>query len=334
MHGAIEVQAIFTAVDLGIFEAFENERGPEEVAEELSLHLPGLNVFLEILRVLGFVSEKEGRYQNTPRTSELFMPGSFANLLPFLEAMRFGLLERLGMFSESVKSGPACTMAEIPASMANAKNMAEAGACWAFRGVAQALALELAKLPRAQSFKRMLDLGGGHGVFSLYAAEALPELQVDVLDAPGPLEIAAKYARKWKLRDRVRTLAGDYVRGELEKGYDLVLASCTLNFTLQGGETLLVVKKVYEALNPGGYFVSLHDALPDSDRNGRSAREDARYPLECLASELLGGIRMAMPHGFIAQTMLQSGFMQVHSREFPTPGGLFSLDVARKCLSA
>jgi SAM-dependent methyltransferase len=336
MRSAIKAQAIISAVELGIFTYLEKEHSPEFLAKKLSLHLPSVKVFLEMLSTMGVLTKGENSFQNTPETTEMFLESSFANILPFLEAMRCGFLDTLPTLSKTLKTGPSRQMAESDDNFAGEQhpNEAEASACWAFRGVAPALAKELASLEGADSFKRMLDLGGGPGIFSLYAAQALPELRVDVLDLPAPLALAAKYAQEWQLSDRVRMVPRDYIQNNLEQGYDLVLASCTLNFTLPGNETASVVRKIYDSLNPEGYFVSLHDALPDPGPNKyENLINVPGYPLECLAAELFSGIKMSMPKGFIAQTMLQSGFRQVFSREFPTDGGLFSLDIGRKTAS-
>ncbi|MDR2821259.1 MAG: class I SAM-dependent methyltransferase [Desulfovibrio sp.] len=182
-------------------------------------------------------------------------------------------------------------------------------------------------LPGAKDFSRMLDLGGGHGVFSLYAAELLPSLKVQVFDSPAVLKVAQQYIEEYSLQDRVSILSGNYLSDTLDDGYDLILASCTLNLTLAERTTGHVVRKIYNALKPGGYFVSLHDSWPDF------SEANPLFPVEYPVYSLLSGAPVNMPRGFIASLALECGFQTVQSKELCLNAGILALDVARKASS-
>jgi SAM-dependent methyltransferase len=338
MRNAVAANALAAAVDCGVFSQLSDWRTAQDVASRLRLHPESTKRFLDLLEFCAVVCRNADAYRNAAGTQELLGDGACADIAPLVREMAEGVLLPMQDLRRILREGPGtppppAAPAERGASDEGTGGV-EGSACWAFRGVAGQVAAILAALPGAETFRRMLDLGGGHGVFSLYAAEALPALDVDVYDLPASLRSAAGYIAEWGFADRVRTVPGDYVRDRLPGGYDVALASCTLNFTLPDASTALVMDKLHAALVPGGYCISLHDAPPAFAGETRSCLSDGRdiaaYPLECMAIGLVYGRPMAMPDGLIAETMLQSGFACVHSRELRTSGGTFRLDIARK----
>lgn len=51
------------------------------------------------------------------------------------------------------------------------------------------------------------------------------------------------------------SLEGDYLQDSIGEGYDLILASSTLSFARHDMDSLM--KKIYNALNPGGVFINV-----------------------------------------------------------------------------
>jgi len=102
---------------------------------------------------------------------------------------------------------------------------------------------------------------------------------------------------------------------------DLVLASDNLYYDKD--ETDLIVKKVYDALNPSGVFVSFHGCLTH-ERTGPDM-----MVLGMILDDLMGQGRM-IDQGFIADSMLRAGFKSVQSRTLDTDWGPMDLDVGRK----
>ena len=177
-------------------------------------------------------------------------------------------------------------------------------------GAGSQLARELVALPGAKNFSRMLDLGGGYGVFSLYAATPLPSLKVQVFDSPAVLKVAKQYIEEYSLQERVSILPGNYPAETLDDGYDLIPASCTLNLTLAERTTGHVVRKIIHTLKPRGYFVSLHDSRPDFPE------ANPLFPVEYPVYSMLSGAPVNMPRGFIASLALEADFKQ-YARKNP-----------------
>ncbi|MDR1296838.1 MAG: methyltransferase domain-containing protein [Deltaproteobacteria bacterium] len=311
----------------GVFTALAGAKSAAGLALELGLHPATLKSLLDILVVLGLlVRDGPDGYRNTAEATSLFSADSYANVLRLLEEVRLGVEEPMADLPRLLREGPPPA---DPAMLMNSlapevwAASADGSAAWALRGAGLQAARIIAGLPGSRDFSLMLDLGGGPGVFGLYAASLLPGLRVTVLDSAPVLEVAKKYIREHGFGDRVVTAPLDYFKDPLPGGADIVLASCTLNLALPDrlGE---VVGKIYDSLNPGGYFVSLHDSWPDEPE------EEGRFTLEYPLHSLLTGVQVNMPAGLVASTALDRGFRQVRSKDTLFNGGILAVDVARK----
>jgi ubiquinone/menaquinone biosynthesis C-methylase UbiE len=113
---------------------------------------------------------------------------------------------------------------------------------------------------------RVLDVGGGPAVYATAFARAKDDLRVTVFDHPAVVPRTRKTVSEAGLEDRIDAIAGDFRRDELGDGYDLVLISETAH-AVSGPDNKALVRKAYEALNPGGRLV-IQDFILSDDRTG------------------------------------------------------------------
>jgi len=101
--------------------------------------------------------------------------------------------------------------------------------------------------------RKLLDLGGGSGAYSINAVKRFPRLEAVVLDLPPVIEVTREYLAHNGVSDRVGTLPGDFTATPFPADCDAaVMAS---NLPIYNEETIQrVVQKVYDALLPGGEF--------------------------------------------------------------------------------
>lgn len=114
--------------------------------------------------------------------------------------------------------------------------------------------------------RKMLDLGGGTGAYSITAVQTHPHLRAVVLDLPPVTEVTKEYISKAGVEDRVTVLPGDFTRTPFPDDVDVVLMASNLplyNEAVIGD----IVRKAYRALLPGGEFHLLGEML-DDDRSG------------------------------------------------------------------
>jgi ubiquinone/menaquinone biosynthesis C-methylase UbiE len=112
--------------------------------------------------------------------------------------------------------------------------------------------------------KKMLDMGGGSGTYSLEWMKRNPQLRVTILDLPHVLEITKDYVKRYGMEDRVSFISGNFHELEIGKGnYDLVLMSNIL----YGGteESKNIIKKAYDFLEDHGMAIIYGFALDDNE---------------------------------------------------------------------
>ena len=160
------------------------------------------------------------------------------------------------------------------------------------RNVAPILAQQL----DVSAARHLIDVGGGHGLYSLALLERNPQLQATIIDRAPALKVAREYAEAAGLADRVHLLCGDAHTAAFDQVPDVVLLAnllhdynsedakrLVLHFAemLPTGERLLVLDSLLNAVAPGAPPISdgprpvaAYSALLFSICEGRCYRRD------------------------------------------------------------
>lgn len=123
--------------------------------------------------------------------------------------------------------------------------------------------------------RRVIDLGAGTGMLSMYVLDAYPEARVTLFDgAPLMLEKARK-----TLGDSVEYVEGDLYE-DLPKGpWDAVVTALAIHHMTDDGKRH-VFSEAFESLRPGGVFVNAEHVLgptkPLDDEHRRWHERQAR----------------------------------------------------------
>ena len=133
---------------------------------------------------------------------------------------------------------------------------------------------------------RMLDVGGGSGIFAIALAELAPELQVEVLDLPAVLPITLRHIKAAGLQERITVRAGNLAKDDLGEGFDLVLLSA-IGHMLEEADNEDLFRRVGQALVPGGRVI-VRDFLLEPDRTG--PKEAALFALNMLVGTRSGNV--------------------------------------------
>ncbi len=165
--------------------------------------------------------------------------------------------------------------------------------------------------------RRMVDLGGSHGLHSIAFAQRHPELSATIVDLPEALANTPAAIEAAGLTDRVGTRTGDFLTDDIGSGYDLALVFEILhNHTPDENRALL--RKTADALGSGGRIVILEDV--------KGERLDPHNVAFSLAMFACSGDRTySLPE--ISEFLDQAGF---HSIELLTLPSSVSLVVATK----
>jgi SAM-dependent methyltransferase/predicted transcriptional regulator len=118
------------------------------------------------------------------------------------------------------------------------------------------MAGELAPKIGMDGVDRMMDLGGGSGIFSLALLRRHPRLTAVVVDVPPVCTAARELAGEGEAAGRITWHEANFLEEALPGGFDLVL-ECDVDVY---GEALF--RKVRGSLNPGGRFVIVDQLAP------------------------------------------------------------------------
>jgi 2-polyprenyl-3-methyl-5-hydroxy-6-metoxy-1,4-benzoquinol methylase len=257
--------ALKAAVDLDLFTAIaKGSRTAAEIAKNCNAAERGVRILSDALVVMGFLTKDGNTYSLTPDTVFFLDSRSPAYLgLGFQFLLHPSQLAHFEHLSEAVRKGGSdddSTLApNDPIWIEFAKGMAPLMVP-AAQAMAGMLAEELSSRPSA----KILDIAASHGLFGITVAQRLPQAHIYALDWANVLEVAKENAGKQGLADRYHLLPGSAFDVNYGTGFDAILITNLLHhFDPLENEKML--KKAYNALNPGGQVIIL-EFVPNDDR--------------------------------------------------------------------
>ena len=136
----------------------------------------------------------------------------------------------------------------------------------ALAGRAKNVAPFLAEQLSLDGTSKILDVGGGTGIYSIALLQKNAELRAVVLDRPEVLKVASEMADQYGVANRLELLAGDMFADELPSDCDVILLSNILHdWDLPECRTL--IQRCTDALAPEGQLV-IHDVFLNDELDG------------------------------------------------------------------
>jgi 2-polyprenyl-3-methyl-5-hydroxy-6-metoxy-1,4-benzoquinol methylase len=252
MGALLLARTVMTATSLGIFDALaDGARSARAVAAVCGTDLQATGKLLFALAGSRYLQVADDRYVLAPMARKILLqssPGSVrdAVLHRYLDV---ALLEHA---EEFVRTGQC---AEFHANLTSGEwglyqRGQRAHAVFSAREVAR-------RMPIRANPERMLDVGGGHGYYSVALCRWYPALRSTILDLPQAAEHSAPALAREDVADRVDYRTGNALTEDLGHGvYDLILvANLIHHFDEPGNRDLM--RRIGAALRPGGYCVIL-----------------------------------------------------------------------------
>lgn len=242
-----------TAVRLGLFELLrEGPCSPAEAACRLGVDERGIGQLLNGLAAGGYLDQDGGRYANNAMAEKFLLsdsPGGGAEVVAFYDTL---LVHLWGDLETSIRDGTPPRdyfrwLGEHPDTLRQFQRMLSGGA----RQLGDKV-VELAGLP--DTARRLLDLGGGHGIYAAAFCNGHPELHATLFDLPDALEAGREMLADAGLEGRVHFQGGDLLRDDIGGGYDAVLLASVVH-CLVPEENARLLARVRDALAPGGVVI-------------------------------------------------------------------------------
>jgi tRNA (cmo5U34)-methyltransferase len=155
---------------------------------------------------------------------------------------------------------------------------------------------------------RVLDLGAGTGLLSAVVAEALPEAQIELLDASEPMLTLAQQ----RLGDTVSAVHVADMAGALPEGpFDAVVSALAIHH-LEHADKRALMGRIHAALRPGGLFANAEQV--DAPTPQLTAIYTQWWAEACRAlgatEEEIDGARERMRHDRCADVETQLGWLR------------------------
>jgi precorrin-6B methylase 2 len=235
---------IMTAWEDKLFEYTVTPKTAQEISQQLGYHEAMSQMFCDALTEVGLLLKEEDKYSNSPLTRNYLTKSSSRYMRHTLENLK-KTAKRWSQLPTLLKQGPIIKeKSEVFGHdwITRIAEGAEAGSVFnTIKGVTNYLNI--------QRWKRLLDIGGGHGLYSIAFAALNPELEAFVFDRPQITPITCKYIDEYEAQ-RVHVISGDFYTDNIGEGYDAIFSS--FNQSCSDPE---LIPKLVNALQPNGDLV-------------------------------------------------------------------------------
>jgi len=239
-------KAVLVASRMGLFDVLA--KGPlsiSDLAREMEASENGAGVLVSVLECMGYVKREGKRYTNTALSSKWLVSSSPQSLAASMEFID-GLWDRTSSLEETIRNGkPSVPVWEWMERHPGSYQVAQTH----WKGSARMMGPEIAaSVQIPPGARRLLDLGGGHGLYTIQFCRANPQLSAVIYDWPGGVEAARETIAEEGMDGRVTTQVGDYMKEAIGSNKDVVFLSNIIH--IYGPEqNISLLQKVSQALN-------------------------------------------------------------------------------------
>ncbi|MEQ9643163.1 MAG: methyltransferase [Alphaproteobacteria bacterium] len=265
--GFMGSKALFAALHHGVFTNLaEGAKTAPELAAASGLHTERARTLLTALAALKLVSVEGGKFANSPAAEAFLVQGAKHDFGDYLrlqvDRQMYRMLDQIELaLSDDLPDEATSSYAEWFADPDEAELYSEsqhAGSLGPARGLAKVVDLSAAR--------RLLDVGGGTGAFSITLCQAYPDLHATIVDFPNVAKLGRGYVADAGLLDRIEYVRGDALKADWPADQDAVLMSYLLS-GVPDSEHEGLIARAFDHLAPGGRLL-IHDFVVHADRTG------------------------------------------------------------------
>ena len=308
VRGFMPSRCMLTALELDVFTAVGDGATAEQVGAKVNASPRGVVMLLNALVSMKLMAKSGDEYKNTPESARYFVQGSKDN-------HRNGLLHTVNLWhrwttlTDAVRHGgrvvfphdrrPEHTENFISGMQRNAKDRAPL----------------VVKALWTDGIRRVLDLGGGSGAYSIALAKASPDVCCEILDVSEVLPLTTEYIERAGVTSQVTVRAGDMLQGSFGSGYDLIMLNAICHmFSEEQNRDIFV--RARRALAPNGRLVA-QDFILNAEKTG--PQQAALFSLNMLVGTEAGASYSEPEY---MEWMKASGFSSVTRINLPGPSDL------------
>lgn len=288
----------------------------EATARELMADVRGTTILLDALVALQLLRKRNARY-SVPRDVAKVLTRHGRKSVLAMAQHQANCLRRWAQLAQTVKTGHA------PKRTPSMRGAAADTAAFigAMDNISAPVADEVIKPLTKCSFRRLLDVGGASGTWTMALLRRRPRATAILFDLPDVIPLAKRRLVAAKFMERVRLVPGDFMRDPLPGGVDLVWISAIIHQNSRA-ENRTLFGKAFRSLVPGGQ-VAIRDILMMPDRTAPVA--GALFAVNMLVGTNSGG---TFTFDEVREDLELAGF--VRARVVRRDEGMHSIVVASK----
>ena len=257
---------LFALFEVGVFEQLgSGQKTFDQLHNRVGGDAESLRATLDAAVALDTLTKEGGHYAARDALLDCLgrkdAPAYLGEWIAFLHALATPLL-RLG---DEIREGskPGALFEDMNGDSLPARRMTEA-----MDAYARTRGAEIAERMDFSSTRHLLDVGCGPGTYSLAILERHPQVQLTLLDLPGPIAVARRIVEQRRMSRQVTFIAMNALDYAPDQTFDTILLSNTLHMIGPEGSRALL-SHLYDMLERGGRVIVQAQYLNDDRTSPR-----------------------------------------------------------------
>lgn len=254
-----KIGVIIAAIRFNLFTILSDQEIPlDEIASICTANRDRLKPLLDACISLGFLAVNNNKYKNTHFSLVYFVEGERLYVGDFLKLVNSESLQWFQL--PDLIQGKEKKNIELPDLKVNYKTFISAMNNMGHLGEAEALksAVDLS------GCKKMTDVGGGSGVYSIALCQKYPDLISTILDVEDTLAVTRELIADRQEKNQIILKEGDYLKNPLGDNVDAVLLSDVM---YGDSDAKILLQNTWNSLTPDGILI-VRGYYADPERSG------------------------------------------------------------------
>jgi len=259
LYSFMKTRTILTGAELDLFtQIHRSASSAKDISQKNGLDFRATTRLLDSLVTIGLLNKQDDHYGISDE-GLLLSSEHPETVLPMLLHLN-GLWDTWSNLTETIRKGE-----NLKKDQAIYKDKERQKAfIGAMHVIGLNLAEEIADTCDLDSFRKLLDIGGGSGTYTIAFLKKNPNLTAILFDLEDVIPLAEERLRHEGYLNRVSLESGDLNSNEFPEGCDLALLSAIIHMN-SPEQNADLFRRIYQALTPGGVLL-IRDHIMDESR--------------------------------------------------------------------
>lgn len=251
---------LLAAAELDVFDHLRGgTASAADLASKLQCDQRGMQILLDALTAMHLIHKSEDRYELSAALGGRLTAEGRDSVVGMLRHQA-NCFRSWGELARVVKTGaPAARRPSVRGGEGDTESFIEA-----MHNVSAAEAPKIIQAIQPLSFRKLVDIGGASGTWTMAFLRACPTGRGVLFDLPEVIPLARRRLEASGFSQQVELVSGDYNKDELPAGCDLAWLSAIAHQNSMH-ENLDLFRRIHAALEPGGR-IAIRDIVMEENR--------------------------------------------------------------------